>query len=317
MMTEETVAERIVTEPHSPGASVGGSQSRPREVSAGVYRPSPRPTYDGPTIITRRKCANHIWGDEESGLVRDRIYVSSEHLHALVFELPPHGFFRHSQEFRTVFAADEVLYVLEGTMAIANPETGEVRRVDRGEGVFFRRDTWHHAFAHGPDPLRVLELFAPPPAKGTSGAYARQQPYLEHSKYAEDELLGYVLGRRPTPQTFVTVGDRTLTWRRDLGVLVGLYVSTEHLSAGVIEVDPGQASTVHAHGGDEIVYVLQGHLTVRAWDGGATNVLEAGPEEACYLPWGSRHEYCNFGSETVRAIFAVAPDYLPHLPTTG
>jgi quercetin dioxygenase-like cupin family protein len=311
------VTERTVTEPQTPGASAGRSQSGLGQASVGLYRPSPRPTYGGPTLITQRECAHHIWGDEESGLVRDFIYVSSEHLHALVFQLPPHGSFRHSREFRTVFAADEVLHVLEGTMAIANPETGEVQRVDQGEGVFFRRDTWHHAFAHGPGPLRVLELFAPPPAKGTSGAYARQRPYLERSKYAEDELLGYVLGHRPTPQTFVAVGDRTLTWRRDLDVLVGLYVSTEHLSAGVIEVDPGQASAAHSHGGDEIVYVTQGQLTVRAWDHEVTSVLEAGPEDACYLPWGSPHEYCNFGSETVRAIFAVAPDYAPQLPTTG
>jgi quercetin dioxygenase-like cupin family protein len=311
------VTNGTVTEPDGSGALLGTSQPGPGAVSAGMYRPSPRPTYDGAALITRHGCAHHIWGDEESGLVRDLIYVSSEYVHALVFELPPHGSFRHSRDFRTVFAADEVLHVLEGTMAIANPETGEVQRVDQGEAVFFRRDTWHHAFAHGPGPLRVLELFAPPPAKGTSGAYARQRPYLEHSKYSQDELLGNVLGRRPTPQTFVALSDRTLTWRRDLGVLVGLYVSTEHLTAGVVEVEPGQPSTVHEHGGDEIVYVLQGRLTVRVRDHEMTKVLEAGPEEACYLPLGSRHEYCNFGSETVRAMFAVAPGYAPPPPTRG
>ena len=75
-------------------------------------------------------------------------------------------------------------------MAIANPETGEVQRIETGESVFFRRDTWHHAFAHGAGPLRVLELFAPPPATGSSGAYSRTRPYLEASRYADDDLLG-------------------------------------------------------------------------------------------------------------------------------
>ncbi len=73
---------------------------------------------------------------------------------------------------------------------IADPETGEVQRAEAGESVFFRRDTWHHAFALGPEPLRVLELFAPPPAAGASSTYAREQPYLETSRYADDARSG-------------------------------------------------------------------------------------------------------------------------------
>lgn len=276
----------------------------------GSYRPSPRPTYNGTTLITRSTCTHHIWGDSESGQVADSIYVSSQYVHALVFELPPHGSFRHSREYRTVFGADEVLYVLEGAMAIANPETGEVQLIEQGDGVFFRRDTWHHAFAHRQNALRVLELFAPPPATGTSGAYARQRPYLDHSQYADDSLLGHLTGEGPVNRTLVPVSDRALRWRRDLDVLVGLYTSTEHLTVGIVEVDPGQASKQHAHNGDEIVYVLQGRLSVRAWERGSTTVVEAGPDDGCYLPFGTRHEYRNFGSETARAIFAVAPDYL-------
>jgi mannose-6-phosphate isomerase-like protein (cupin superfamily) len=293
-----------------PGVTVSTTTSGPSAVGDGQYRPSPRPTYDGPALITPGTSAHHIWGDQEAGLVADSIYVSSDLVHALVFELPPHGSFRHSREYRTVFGADELLYVLEGTMAIANPESGEVQRIGEGEAVFFRRDTWHHAFAHGAGPLRVLELFAPPPAKGTSGAYARQRPYLEESKYADDRLLGNLVGPGPEARSFAPVCDRALTWRRDLGVLVGLYVSTENLTAGVIEVDAGQASEVHEHGGDEIVYVVGGRLLVRAWDSDKANLFEIGPDEACYLPKGTPHEYRNFGSQTVRAIFAVAPSYL-------
>ena len=72
-----------------------------------------------------------------------------------------------------MFAADELLYVLAGTMVFADPEHGEVRRVERGRAVFFRRDTWHHAMSFGDDQLRVLEFFAPPPAAGASSAYAQ------------------------------------------------------------------------------------------------------------------------------------------------
>jgi hypothetical protein len=106
--------------------------------------------------------------------------------------LPPGGAFRHSDSFRTIFAADVVYYVLSGTLVIANPSTGEVQRLDPGEAAFFRRDTWHHAFNYSTEPLRVLEFFAPPPSQGTSGAYARAQPYLDlaGSRYARDGWLG-------------------------------------------------------------------------------------------------------------------------------
>jgi len=274
------------------------------------YRPSPRPTFEKPAHITRQCAASHVWGDPESGEVADWIYVSSQYIHALVFGLQPHGSFRHSPQHRTVFGADELLYVLEGVMALSNPETGEVCRVEAGESVFFRRDTWHHAFAHGEGPLSVLELFAPPPSTGSSGAYARTRPYLDDSRYANDELLGQLAPASSDLRTLRRLDFRDIVWRRDLGILVGLYASTEHLTVGVLEIDPGQGAAVHAHGGDEIIYVTEGKLIVRAWQSEDVFVFEVGPEEACYVPIDCRHEYRNFGGTTARAIFGVAPTYL-------
>jgi len=273
------------------------------------YRPSPRPTFDGPTRITRSSAARHIWGDPLSGEVADWIYVSSGLIHALVFELPAHGSFRHSPEHRTVFAADELLHVLDGVMAIANPETGEVQRICAGESVFFRRDTWHHAFAHGEGPLRVLELFAPPPATGSSGAYARGRPFLQESRYADDSLLGKLLPANARSVTLHRLQRHDIVWRRDLGVLVGLLVSTEHLTAGVLEVDPGQSALAHSHAGDEVLYLTDGAMTVRAWNGEQVSVLELEPHDACYLPAGCLHEFRSYGSVTARAMFGVAPGY--------
>ena len=276
----------------------------------GSYRASPRPVFDEPTRISREIATRHIWGDPQAGEVADWIYVSSQFIHALVFELEPHGAFRHSLDHRTVFAADELLYVLEGVMAIANPETGEVCRVPAGQAVFFRRDTWHHAFAHGERPLRVLELFAPPPSTGSSGAYAQTRPYLENLSYSKDELLGQLTPAGRAPGSLHRLNDDHIVWRRDLGVLVGLYVSTEQLTAGIIEVDSGQTAKAHAHGGDELVYVTEGQLTVRAWSNDKISVYELGPHDACYLPIGTRHEFRNFGSISARAVFGVAPAYL-------
>ena len=79
------------------------------------YAPSPRPTFDGPAHIPYAQVTRHLWGDATSGEVADWIYVSSDRIHQLVFGLPPGGAFRHSDQFRTVFAADEVLYVVSGS----------------------------------------------------------------------------------------------------------------------------------------------------------------------------------------------------------
>src|SRR3712207_6572858 len=155
------------------------------------YAPSPRPTFSGPAHIPYEATTRHLWGDDISGEVADWIYVSSDMIHQLVFGLQPGGVFRHSDAFRTIFAADELYYVLAGTLVISNPETGEVHRVLPGEAVFFRRDTWHHGFSYGTEPLRVLEIFAPPPSKGTSGAYARTKPNLQQPKYRQEQWIGH------------------------------------------------------------------------------------------------------------------------------
>jgi quercetin dioxygenase-like cupin family protein len=280
-------------------------------MSAGGYSPSPRPTFDGPTAISRDEATRHIWGDDVAGNVADVIYASTDRIHALVFELPAGGAFTHSPEFRTVFGADEVLHVLEGTMVAANPETGEVQRVGRGERLFFRKDTWHHAFAHGGEPLRVLEIFAPPPSAGTSGAYARERPYLDESVYADDAALGSVPGWTPSRKTLHALPEQSIVWRRDLGVLEGIVASTEYLTVTKLELGPGDVAAAHEHGGDEVLYVLSGALWVRAWHGDGTSVFELGPDDVAYLPIGSRHEYRNLGPGTATALAGIAPSYRP------
>lgn len=272
---------------------------------------SPRPVFDGPALIRRADVTRHVWGDPAAGEVYDWIYASTERVHMLVFGLPPGGGFRHSEDFRTVFAADELLHVLEGVLVIADPETGEVQRAGAGESVFFRRDTWHHAYALGPEPLRVLELFAPPPATGASSAYARAQPYLEVSRYADDALLGGWPPPHAREPRLRVLRPADVLWRRDLGVLCGILVSTEHLTVATLELGPGEVAALHQHGGDEVLMALEGTLWVRAWHDGGVHVFELEPEDVCYLPAGSRHEYRNAGGRAARAIAGIAPSYLP------
>ena len=276
-----------------------------------VYSPSPRPTFEVPTLITQQTVTRHIWGDHDSGEVMDWIYVSSRTLHVLKFGLAPGRGFRHSEEFRTVFRADELLHVLSGTMLLTNPQTGEVQRIEEGGNVFFGPDTWHHAFAEGAEPLRVLEIFAPPPSAGTAGTYARRQPYLARSRYARDEALGALVAAAAQAPTLRPIRDADVVHRREGSALVSLLVSTDQLTVATVRVGPGARSDTRAHGGDAIVFVTAGGLVVRAWYEGQTYVFEAGPQDAVYLPQGATREVRNFEAEDGAALLGVAPGYLP------
>ena len=279
-----------------------------------AYSPSPRPTFDGPTAITYADVTRHIWGDEEAGEVFDWIYASTDRIHTLVFGLAPGGAFRHSTEFRTVFGADEVLHVLSGTMILANPETGEVIRVPTGENAFFRADTWHHVFAHGDEPLRVLEFLSPPPSTGTTGAYARSRAYLADTRYTDDDLFGRIPGVMAERKTLTWLRPEDVVYRLEGNGLVGVLASTEHLTVASLSLPVGKSASVHRHGGDEILFVRSGTLSVRVWHGDKTSVFELNPNDAAYIPQGASHEYRNYGSQAAEAIFGVAPSYLQEAP---
>lgn len=275
-----------------------------------AYVPSPRPDFAEPTLIRYADVTRHIWGDAGSGEVFDWIYASTDRIHALVFGLAPGEAFRHSPRFRTVFGADEVLHVLSGTMLIANPATGEVVAVPSGESVSFGPDTWHHAFAYGPEPLRVLEFLAPPPAAGTTGAYARTKPLLTESRYCDDAVLGRLSNGWKPARSFAVVRRDDRTLRLEGNVLVGLIASTASLTAGTLTLPDGAVSSRSRHDGDEVVYVVEGVLTVRVWHEESVHVFELAPGDAAFLPRGAMHEYRNYGGDPVEALMAVAPSYL-------
>lgn len=281
-----------------------------------AYKSSPRPVFDGPTPIPYAKVMRHIWGDVAAGLVDDWIYVSSDKIHQLVFGMPPGDGFRHSESFRTVFAADEVLTVLMGTMVIANPETGEVHLVKTGESVFFQKDTWHHAFAWGNEELRVLEFFAPPPSTGTSGKYAATRPYVAESRYERSELIGHWPAKQAEAKakariTVLREADRL--WSLDVSdprVLTGITASTDQLTAGSVRISPGGRSGVQSHGGSMGIYVLSGRVNILIDDPEASPVwFELHPMDGFYIPEGTRYRAFNMGGEPAEYLFGVAPLY--------
>ena len=276
------------------------------------YKPSPRPTFDRPTPLPFSEVVRHTWGDGGAGLVDDWIYVSNNLLHTIVFGIEPGHCFRHSEDFRTIFGADEVLHVLQGTFVIANPETGEVHRLEPGDSVFFGKDTWHHGFSYGAEPVRVLEFFAPPPSTGTSGPYARTKEYLPEERwtYGDDTLIGAFPGAttRETTMRVVRTSDRSHRLEGD--ALVGLIASTEHLTVGSLRLVPGGTSDLVARGGDTLVFVEDGTLLVHVEWAGARDVFELRRWDAAYVPLGASYHLEGAGDGPADAIVGIAPSYV-------
>jgi quercetin dioxygenase-like cupin family protein len=295
------------------------SRDEGEHVVPSTYSPSPRPTFDGPTLIPRRDVTRHLWGDEASGYVTDWIYVSTDKIHQLVFGLPPGGAFKHSDGFRTVFAADQVFLVLSGSVAFSNPETGEAHVVHPGEVACFSRDTWHHGLNCSSEPLRVLEFFAPPPSQGTSGAYARTRPLLEETKRGQDEWIGsWPASKEKATDGFTmrVLRDADVLWRLEGGtdgdaVLTGLWVSTELLTVGSTRVLPGQRSSAFVHAGDKGLYVRRGTLCIGAHGGEGLRWHELVEGDGFYVPEGVAHRFHNVSDEPADVAFGVAPGYLP------
>jgi mannose-6-phosphate isomerase-like protein (cupin superfamily) len=283
------------------------------EPAAG-YQHSPRPSYDRGTAVPRALAARHVWGDLQAGEILDLVYVSNDRIHQLLFEIPPGGQFTHSDEFRTVFGADEVLYAVDGTVAVADPETGFVTRISPGEAIFFGAGTWHHAFNFGPGPARVLEFFAPPPVTGTSGVYARQQPLLTRSRYADDSILGALVpgqGRPGARPRLAVIRPQDYAWRldgdRDL-VLTGLLASTPQLTVGRCEVRGPAWSGWIGYRGDAGGYVLAGGLALRL-SGSGRSFAELAPGDGFFVPAGEQYQ--------VRGLEPGVSSYLVGYAPTG
>jgi mannose-6-phosphate isomerase-like protein (cupin superfamily) len=293
---------------------------------AAGYQHSPRPSYDRGTAVPRGRAARHVWGDPQAGEILDLVYVSNDRIHQLLFEIPPGGQFTHSDEFRTVFGADEVLYAVDGTVAVADPETGSVTRISPGEAIYFGAGTWHHAFNWGPGPARVLEFFAPPPATGTSGVYARQQPLITKSRYADDSVLGSLVpgrgraaggggqvagGGTPARPRFAVIRPEDYTWRLDGDrdrVLTGLLASTPQLTVGRCEVRGPAWSGWIGYRGDAGGYVLAGGLALRL-SGRGREWDELAPGDGFFVPAGEQYE--------VRGLEPGVSSYLVGYAPTG
>ena len=142
----------------------------------------------------------------------------------------------------TVFGADEWLCVLEGTLAIAEP------RDRRGGADPDRRAACSSARTRGTTlsrcdgkPLKVRRVLRAAARRRARRARTRGRGRTWRSRGTRTTRCSATSCRaRRGPRTLHPVREADLVWRRDLGALVGLACSTEHLTAGDLEVRAGR-----------------------------------------------------------------------------
>ena len=270
-----------------------------------TYKPSPKPNFFEPTHIKYKSMETYMWGDDQAGKVKDWIYVSNDSLHQIIFGMDSNGKFKHSDQYRTIFGADELLYVLSGLLIINNPETGETHKIQKGESVCFKKDTWHHAFNYSDEYLQVLEFFSPPPITGTSGAYAKQKKLLENSIYTRNDKINSNLPFK-NQDTFKIIKESDYIWSLEgpnQETLIGTMVKSEFLDVRMITIRAGQKSHTFQFDKNTSYLSLNDNLKVCLADNDSEYVLNK--QDGLYFPASTPYFIENLNQFDAKIIICI------------
>lgn len=284
-----------------------------------IQQPQGVQYFDRPMLVRHHEAVRFLWGDEESGQVSDIIYGRGDGIASLTFSLAPGGYFKASKAWKPMYDQDRFYYVVQGSLTIHDPERGEVAVAEAGEAIHWRGAKWHFGYNFGQTETVVLDWYAPQDRSAII-------PEIEHGK-TKPELINVVNGRYDLlgkwPAALPETRDRllreggmvTLSKKDALHLVLGtgapalasLFISTELVTAGTMELRPGAKTEPEVHPGDEVLYVTEGRLHVHLLD--THEWFEVHPRDSVFLPKGARHQYWNYGDRPTAFAFCVAPHY--------
>lgn len=272
-----------------------------------------------PVAVPRSDGQRFLWGDEQAGQVADVIYGRGERISAVTFSLGPGHWFGASQDWKPLYDQHRFYYVVKGTLAIHDPETGDVAVAGPGEAVTWRGARYHFGYNAGDDDVLVLDWFSPPDrgpdvAEASVMGSKRDLGEVRGGRY---DLLGAWPDRR-ADELHRTLAEGGLTTLRECDSLrivhgtrrpqlMSILSSGQELTAGTFTVRAGARTEPEEHPGDEVVYALSGQLHVHLPERG--DWLELNPLDAAFIPGGTQHEYWSYGATASKAVFCVAPGY--------
>jgi quercetin dioxygenase-like cupin family protein len=279
----------------------------------------PTRVFRGPTAVRRSDGRRYLWGDERSGQVADVIYGRGDRISAVTFSLGPGHWFGASEDWKPLYDQHRFYYVVQGTLAIHDPETGDVAVAAPGEAVTWRGARYHFGYNAGDDDVLVLDWFAPRERllDVPETALAASKRDLGEVRGGRYDLLGAWPDRSQENRQkslaeggIVTVSERDslrLVQGTERPRLVSILSSGEQLTAGTFTLRGGTKTEPEEHPGDEVVYAVSGQLHVHLPESG--DWLELDPLDCAFIPEGTAHEYWSYGSASTKAVFCVAPGY--------
>jgi quercetin dioxygenase-like cupin family protein len=274
---------------------------------------------DEPMLVRHFEATRVLWGDETSGQVSDLVYGRGTRISGFVYLLGPGHWFGSSETWKPLYDQHRLYYVVEGTLAIHDPESGEVAVAGPGEGVTWRGERYHYGYNAGDDEVVVLDWFAPAerPPEAPEIEYSPSKRPVSEVVGGRYELLGAwpdargaETRRREEQGGMLTVGpSNALNFVHGTKHprIVSILTSSPELTGGTFAVRAGSHSEPESHPGDEVVFALSGRLNVHLPRTG--DWFELNRLDCLYLPEGTEHEYWSYGTETARAMFCVVPGY--------
>jgi mannose-6-phosphate isomerase-like protein (cupin superfamily) len=275
--------------------------------------------FAGPELVRREQATQFLWGDAQAGFVSDAIYGRGERIAALVFTLRPGAHFGASATWKPIYDQHRFYYVVSGTLAIRDPESGEVAVARAGEAITWRGQRYHFGYNFGASETVVLDWYAPQerPPDVPELAVSAAKRELAELRPGRLDLLGSWPDARPRTRRAsseqggvicVSEADALhLVHGEQQPLLVSVMASSPDLTAGVLTVPAGSIGEPDEHPGDEVLFALEGPLHVHLPETG--DWFRLAPLDCVYLPSGTRHCYGSYGDAPARAAFCVAPGY--------
>jgi quercetin dioxygenase-like cupin family protein len=274
---------------------------------------------DEPMLVREFEATRVLWGDETSGQVSDLVYGRGKRISGFVYLLGPGHWFGSSDTWKPLYDQHRLYYVVQGTLAIHDPESGEVAVAGPGEGVTWHGERYHYGYNVGSDEVVVLDWFAPSerPPEAPEIEYSPSKRGVGEVVGGRYELLGSwpdsraaELKRREETGGMLTVGAANalqLVHGTKHPLLVSILTSGPDLTGGVFSLRGGTHSEPETHPGDEVVFAVSGKLNVHLPESG--DWFELNRLDCLYLPEGTAHEYWSYGDATAQAMFCVSPRY--------
>jgi quercetin dioxygenase-like cupin family protein len=289
------------------------SGERPRNAPKGVT------PFKGPTLVRHRDAARFLWGDSKSGEVADVIYGRNETIGTLFYRLKPGGYFKSSDAWKSYFDQDRFYYVLKGELAVQDPSSGEIALARVGEAIYWRGAKWHFGYNFTDDECMVLDWYAPQerPPHVSELEFGVNKPQFQTEKAGRSELLGRWPEALSRSRAEAETKGGLMTARRadalhfihgdQHPILESLFVSSQQLTAGTVDLAPGARSDNRSHPSDKVMFVTAGKLHVYLPE--SYDWFELDKWDVLYLPPNTSHQYWNTSGEPLSFAFMVVPKY--------